>query len=161
MERVVNGDKHAVTRGYFGIGIVGGKSPENVGGLWRSAHALGASMIFTVAFRAPRQATDTSKAARHVPLMQWKDWDTFLAHRPDGCELVAVEQDDGGARTARLLPSFRHPERALYVLGSEDRGLNRAVLADCESMVEIPSSLCLNVATAGSIVLYDRIAKAA
>jgi tRNA G18 (ribose-2'-O)-methylase SpoU len=143
-------------RGYFGVGIVSGKSPENVGGLWRSAHAFGASMIFTVAFRSPRQATDTSKAARHVPLFEWADWDTFLAHRPEGCELVAVEQDAGGARAARMLPDFRHPKRALYLLGSEDRGLNNTVLAACESMVEIPSSLCLNVAT----VMYDRNAKA-
>ena len=147
-------------RGYFGVGIVSSKCPENVGGLWRSAHAFGASMIFTVAFRPPRQPTDTSKAAKHVPLFSWPDWETFMAHRPDGCELVAVEQDQGAARAARMLPDFKHPERALYILGSEDRGLSNAVLADCGSMVEIPSSLCLNVATAGSIVLYDRKAKA-
>lgn len=146
-------------RGYFGVGIVASKCPENVGGLWRSAHALGASMIFTVAFRPPRQPTDTSKAARHVPLFQWPDWETFMAHRPDGCALVAVEQGEGAARASRMLPDFKHPERALYILGSEDRGLSNSVLADCESMVEIPSSLCLNVATAGSIVMYDRAAK--
>jgi tRNA G18 (ribose-2'-O)-methylase SpoU len=147
-------------RGYFGIGIVASKTPENVGGLWRSAHAFGASMIFTVAFRPPRQPTDTSKAARSVPLMQWEDWDTFLAHRPAGCALVAVETDDGmQSRVPYRLPAFPHPERALYVLGAEDRGLDSRMLAACEHMVEIPSALCLNVATAGSIVLYDRIAK--
>ena len=147
-------------RGYFGVGIVSSKTPENVGGLWRSAHAFGASMIFTVAFRPPRQPTDTTKAARHVPLMQWEDWDMFLAHRPADCALVAVETDDGKrARVPYRLPEFSHPERALYVLGAEDRGLSNSQVAACEHLVEIPTTLCLNVATAGSIVMYDRCAK--
>lgn len=146
-------------RGFCGIGIVAGKTPENVGGLWRSAHAFGASLLFTVAFRAPRQATDTSKAARHVPLMCWEDWETFVAHKPEGCELVAVETEDYQGGRPKMLPEFKHPERALYVLGAEDYGLNRAILADCDRVVSIPTSLCLNVASAGTVVLYDRISK--
>lgn len=63
-------------RGYFGIGIVEGKSTENVGGLWRSAHALGASMIFTIGFRPPRQPTDTTCAAGVAHPK------TSAAHRP-------------------------------------------------------------------------------
>lgn len=151
----------SVRRGYFGIGIVAGKTPENVGGLWRSAHAFGAQMIFTVAFRAPRQATDTSDARRHVPLLTWDDWDTFMAHKPDGCELVAVETEDYQGGQPKMLPEFKHPERALYVLGAEDKGLNRAILGDCDRVVSIPTNYCLNVATAGSIVIYDRLAKGA
>lgn len=116
-------------------------------------------MIFTVAFRAPRQATDTSKAAKHVPLMQWEDWETFFAHRPADCELVAIEIDDGTGYAPRKLPDFQHPERAMYILGAEDKGLNRAIIEQCDHMVEIPSALCLNVATTGSIVMYDRRAK--
>jgi tRNA G18 (ribose-2'-O)-methylase SpoU len=151
-----------MSRGYFGIGIVRGKSADNVGGLWRSAHAFGASLIFTVEYRPPREPTDTTRASRHVPLVMFSDLEALMIGRPYGGQLVAVENGDHPER--RLLPEFKHPERALYVLGSEDRGLGPAVLDICAAdggVVEIPSSLCLNVATAGSIVMYDRIAKAA
>ena len=35
---------------FFGIGIQNGKTPENLGVLWRSAQNLGASFIFTIGF---------------------------------------------------------------------------------------------------------------
>lgn len=144
-------------RGYCGIGIVASKSPQNVGGLWRSAHAFDAALIFTVAFRPPRQPTDTTKADRHVPRFEWPDWDTFMDQRPKDCKLVAIEC--GEEYQTKPLVSFNHPERALYVLGAEDYGLNRAIVGACDHVVEIPTRYCLNVATAGSIVLYDRLAK--
>ena len=144
-------------RGYFGVGIVSGKTPDNVGGLWRSAHCFGASLIFTVAFRPPRQPTDTTKAAKHVPLIAYPDIEAFLDAYPEDCDLIAVECGVGG----KPLPAFKHPERALYVLGPEDGSLNKALLDRCNRVVEIPSRYCLNVATAGSLVLYDRIAKEA
>ena len=33
---------------FFGIGIQNGKTPENLGVLWRTAQNLGASFIFTI-----------------------------------------------------------------------------------------------------------------
>lgn len=144
-------------RGYFGIGIEAGKTPDNVGGLWRSAHAFGAASIFTVGHRYPDrcQPTDTTKAWRTVPLLAFADFADLLAHRPRGAEVVGIEQTPD----AKPLGTFRHPERAIYVLGAEDRGLSEAALAGCDWIVEIPTAYCLNVATAGSIVLYDRRAK--
>lgn len=53
--------------GYFGIGIESAKTPANVGGLWRSAHAFGAAFIFTIGARYPRNHQSrraTAKAAR-------------------------------------------------------------------------------------------------
>lgn len=144
-------------RGYFGIGIFKGKSCDNIGGLWRSAHAFGASFIFTVGFRPPRQPTDTTKAAKHVPLFQFEDMAAFLAQQPTDSQLIGVETDD--LATTTPLPRFPHPDRAVYLLGAEDRGLDDYALSVCDRIVSIPSSLCLNVATAGSIVLYDRVAK--
>jgi hypothetical protein len=46
-----------MTSGYFGIGIIGPKTPENVGTLWCTAHALGAAWIFTVGHRYSRRRT--------------------------------------------------------------------------------------------------------
>ena len=56
------------------------------------------------------------------------------------------------------LPAFAHPRRCVYVLGAEDHGLSPAQRAACHRLIVVPGAAhCLNVATAGSIVLYDRI----
>src|SRR4051812_2198702 len=113
-------------RGYFGVGIVGGKSPENLGGLWRSAHAFGADYLFTVGARYPRRCcTDTSDATKHVPLFEFDNFIDFMAGGcPANVEIVGVELTPN----AKPLESFTHPERAVYALGAEDRGLTGDVL---------------------------------
>lgn len=145
-------------RGYAGIGIQAAKNPDNVGGLWRSAHAFDAAFMFTVGHRYPthRQPTDTTDARRHVPLYGHRDVESFLASIPVGAELVGIECGDHLRRRPVPLPNYAHPERAVYVLGAEDRGLDKKLQEACSALVSIPSAYCLNVATAGSIVLYDR-----
>jgi len=44
------------TTNFFGIGIQNGKTPENLGVLWRTAQNLGASFIFTIGKRYANQA---------------------------------------------------------------------------------------------------------
>lgn len=142
-------------RGYFAIGIENCKTWANVGGLWRSAQALGASFIFTVGERYYRHATDTTKAWKSIPLFEYKTLPDFLAMIPRDCSLVGVETSG-----TKSLERFTHPERAIYLLGAEDRGLSEAAMAKCSWVVRIESAYCLNVATTGSIVMYDRISKA-
>ena len=76
--------------------------------------------------------------------------------RQYGALLVAVEM--GG----EPLHSFEHPERAVYLLGSEDNGLPDAVVRACHRHVTLPAvrTESFNVAAAGSILMYDRQAKA-
>jgi tRNA G18 (ribose-2'-O)-methylase SpoU len=50
-----------------------------------------------------------------------------------------------------------HPERGIYILGNETVGLPQEILSRCNNIVKIPTSFSLNVAIAGSIVLYDRM----
>lgn len=143
-------------RGFCAIGIEHSKTPVNVGTLWRSAANMGAAFIFTVGGRYPHQRSDTLKAWRHVPLFDFESVGDLTEHLPFDCRLVGVEL----VPTAKPLPAFKHPERACYLLGAEDRGLSDDALAVCDHLTEIPSTRCLNVAVAGSIVLYDRTAKA-
>lgn len=142
-------------RGFCGIGIVGAKTPLNVGTLWRSAYAMGADYIFTAGRRYPQQAADTVKAYRHVPYFEFDSGEDLLDHLPRGTLTVAVEQH----RRSRRLERFTHPERACYILGAEDGGVPERILQRCHTVVAIPSIYCLNVAVAGSIILYDRNAK--
>ena len=142
-------------RGFYGIGIVGSKTPLNVGTLWRSAGILGASFMFTAGRRYPQQASDTIKAWKHTPMFEFDDTEALFTAIPKGCWPVAVEIDS----RAKPLQSIAHPERACYILGAEDAGIPKSVLDRCPLVVSIPGDHCLNVAVAGSIVLYDRVAK--
>lgn len=143
------------TRGYCGIGVVGPKTAENVGTLWRSAYLMGASFVFVVGHRYRHQPTDAVRATRHVPLWEFPDFGTLRASLPAEATLVAVEE----GVVADDLCGFEHPQRAVYVLGAEDVGLSTEVMDACDAVVSIPSTRSLNVAVAGSIVLYDRVTK--
>ena len=143
-------------RGYFGIGIFHGKTETNIGTLWRSAAILGADFIFTIGRRYKQQCSDTMKAPRHIPLYNYKDYDDFFAHVPYDCPVVAVELSDNSIP----LKKYVHPERCIYLLGAEDYGLPKNILNRCRETVQLIGDYCMNVATAGSIVMYDRAAKA-
>ena len=143
-------------RGFCGIGVYHSKNKDNIGTLWRSAYCFGVDFIFTVGKRYERQITDTVKAPRHIPLFHFKDTRDLKEHLPLGCRLIGVEIVEG----SKGLPTYTHPSTACYLLGAEDAGLSKEALAACHAVVEIPGTVrCLNVASAGSIVLYDRKVK--
>ncbi|HET7448239.1 MAG TPA: TrmH family RNA methyltransferase [Methyloceanibacter sp.] len=102
-------------RGYFAIGIEGISKPINLGNLLRSAHAFGASFVFTIGAdpRALEMRSDTSRAESHVPLYHWPSLAELAL--PRGCSLVGVEILDEAAD----LQSFPQPLPAIYVLGPE------------------------------------------
>lgn len=142
-------------RGFYGIGAVLPKNTLNIGGLFRSAQAFDAAFIFTVNRRYKRESVDTTNTPRHVPLYHYGSWDDFWDHIPYDCVPIAVE-----VHGAIPLPDLIHPRSALYILGPEDGSIPGHVMARCPISVSIPTRWCLNVATAGSIVMYDRAAKA-
>ncbi len=140
-------------RGYFGIGVEGLSKPMNAGNLFRSAHAFGASFVFTVAaeYSVKEARSDTSRTPEHLP---WYSFDRVADLKlPKGCKLVGIELLDEAA----VLPAFHHPQQAAYVLGPERGSLSAEVLARCDAIVRIPTAFCVNVATAGAIVMYDRL----
>lgn len=144
-----------ITRGFFSVGIYHTKHEVNIGTLWRSAVAFGAGWIFTVGNRYDHQSSDTLKAPRHIPLYHYETFQDFNDHRPHDCQLVAIEQSP----SATDIFEFKHPERAIYLLGAEDYGLPELILKGCQALVQIPTPVRLNVAVAGSIVLFDRVSK--
>ena len=118
--------------GFFGIGIVGGKNETNQGTLWRSAWQLGAAFTFTVGARFEKTSADTTKTWTSLPAYAYEDWATFAESQPHAAAWVAVEM--GGTP----LEEFEHPDRAVYVLGSEDNGLPSSVLRACAHHVSLP-----------------------
>lgn len=139
-------------QGYFGIGIQNGKTPENLGVLWRSAQNMGASFIFTIGNRYAKQACDTHKAAGAMPYFHYNTFDEFYEMLPKGAMLVGVELNP----EAVPLETFKHPRRCVYLLGAEDHGLPKAAMEKSHHLVKFSTPKSINVAVAGSIVMYDR-----
>ncbi|MEK9683512.1 MAG: RNA methyltransferase [Rhodospirillaceae bacterium] len=140
-------------RGYFGIGVEGLSKPMNAGNLYRSAHALGASFVFTIAatYKNKLRKSDTSSIDGQVPFYEFEDLGAIQL--PRKCALVGVEITEDAAE----LPSFSHPRCAAYILGMERSGLSSEVVEACDYLVKVPTNFSLNVATAGAIVMYDRL----
>jgi tRNA G18 (ribose-2'-O)-methylase SpoU len=141
-------------RGYFGVGSERISKQMNLGAVMRTAHAFGASFIFTIGSRLKaREAalSDTSKSAEHVPLYEWATIDDMVL--PRKCALIGVELD---ARAVDL-PTFPHPLNAAYLLGPEKGDLSEAAKARCAAIVKIPTRFCVNLSVASAIVMYDRL----
>ncbi len=141
-------------KGYFGIGVEGISKAMNVGTLFRTAHAFGASFVFTVKAQYNRHEgghSDTSDTPRSVPTYHFTGLEDFRL--PQGCRLVGIEITD----EAIELPSFRHPRQAAYILGSEREGLSADMQALCDHVVKIPTRFSVNLGVAGALIMYDRL----
>lgn len=140
-------------RGYFAIGSERISKPMNLGALMRTAHAFGASFVFSVgAARRLKEAevADTSRATSQIPYYQWETLDQMQF--PRGCQLVGVELTPDAVD----LPVFRHPPQAAYILGPEKGSLSAAALSRCVHVIRIPTRFCINLSLAGALVMYDR-----
>ena len=140
---------------YFGIGIENTKTPMNIGTLWRSAELMGASFIFTIGKRYKKQASDTMKSWRKLPLYNYATFDEFYKSLPYDCQLIGVEM----CETSKPIEIFCHPKRCVYLLGAEDNGLTKHAMEKCQYLVQLPGEYSMNVAVAGSIMMFDRFSK--
>lgn len=141
-------------RGFFAIGVSHPKTEHNIGTLLRSAHLYESAFVFTIGRRYRRQCTDTPKTPLHTPLLHFTDAQDLLDHLPHDAPLVGVELDP----RAVPLGEFRHPDRAVYLLGAEDHGLTADERDLCHYLVQIetPRPESMNVATAGTVLLHNR-----
>ena len=146
-------------RGFFMVGVVEPRNTLNIGTLVRAAHVFGATGVFAVGRRFPRDNEAVHDFDRHVPIFYFDDTDHFNSAMPENAEVVIVEMHE----EARSLHNFAHPERAIYLLGSEYVGVLEPFfdLRETTHIVQIPTraTVSLNVAIAGSIVMADRIMK--
>jgi tRNA G18 (ribose-2'-O)-methylase SpoU len=137
---------------FFEIGIYHPKTEENIGTLWRSAYQLGATGIFTIGKSPSRQHSDTEGVWQHIPYRRFDSFDQFHRTIPFGCQIAGVEI--GGTPLGQVI----HPQRCIYLLGSEANGLPQHILNRCHQIISIESvkKASYNVAVAGSLVMYSR-----
>lgn len=138
--------------GFCGIGVFMPKTKENIGTLIRSAKMFGADFVFMIGERYTSQCSAV-KLDNKMPIFYFKDFKTFCECMPPVDYYVCIELTDN----SKKLQEFNHPQKGIYILGSEDSGLPKEILESerCR-FVEIDGDSSLNVAVAGSIVLHDR-----
>ena len=144
-----------INRGFFGIGIENTRGKMNIGTLWRSANLMGATFIFTIGARYKVQPSDTLKTIRHIPLFHYPSFDEFYKFMPYDCLLIGIEL----IPNAIPIKNFIHPQRCIYLLGAEDTGLSEQALEKCDKIVQLPGRYSMNLAVAGSIIMFDRVNK--
>lgn len=141
--------------GYYGVGIEHAKTKFNYWSLFRTAQILDADFLFLIGARFTQHSADTMKSFRHIPVFSYENFNDFNSHRPYDCKLIGVEMVDNAIE----ISGYKHPERAIYLLGAEDHGLTNLAIDNCQELIKLYGERSLNVAVAGSIVLYDRMTK--
>lgn len=137
---------------YFEIGIYNHKFDENIGTLFRTAYQLGASGIFTIGRKYKKDASNTPRAERHIPLRHYENFELFKSSIPKECLLIGVEF--GGTP----LGKFNHPKQCIYLLGNESAGIPSEIIMQCNGLIEIESIRhpSYNVSLSGGLVMYSR-----
>ncbi len=131
---------------------------HNVGSLVRTAHAAAVEEVLLVGEREwNRYAARTAEL--YTEIVHLPDAAALLEHvRARGWNLVAVELDP---RAVNLFEA-EYPPRPCFLLGAELGGVPAELLDAASLIVQIPQwglVPSLNLAVAGSIVIYDHLAK--
>jgi 23S rRNA (guanosine2251-2'-O)-methyltransferase len=131
--------------------------PQNVGAIFRSAAAFGATAIVTTQRHSPEATGALAKAASGalelVPLVSVQNLARGLTALKDNCFLV-VGLDSSGDSDLAALP-LRSP--LALVLGAEGKGLRQLTKEICDHVarIELPGELkSLNVSNAAAVSLY-------
>ncbi len=135
------------------------QDPQNLGTLLRTAEAVGVNGVLLPERRAagvtPVVEKASAGAARLVPIVQVTNLVRALQDmKKAGAWVIGVENEPSA-------PTHDHADLKgplVLVLGSEGRGLGRLVRETCDLLVRLPMRgkvSSLNVAVAGSIVLYE------
>ena len=143
----------------YGVVAINPKFRSNVGAILRVCSAFDAQFFYWSGERAKAELSPKGKIRlpREERMEEYSKV-KFRNHAepllPFAFTPVAVEFGE-----YESLYDFEHPELATYVFGAEDKGIPQSVLRKCHRFVTIPTNHCLNLATAVSIVLYDRKVK--
>ncbi len=142
------------------VALAGVSNAENVGGILRTMAGFGATgLLIDGATCDPfvrRAARVSMGAAFRIPVWRSRDLAADVRRLREECGIRAVAAHLHGERVALQDADLRGA--LLVALGSEADGLPQDVAAACDVAVQIPMSAdwsCLNVGTAGAIVLWE------
>lgn len=142
------------------IVLLNPKYARNVGVAVRVASCYGVSQVWYTGDRVQIDVESGKRLPREERMKGYQDVEYIQCDRPfdqfpRGVIPVAIEVREN----SETLPNFEHPKNAIYVFGPEDGSIPKVHLQHCHRFVVIPTRHCLNLATAVSTVLYDRLLK--
>ena len=141
------------------------RSLNNVGSMFRSADAFRIQHIYLCGITATPPHKDIQKTA--LGSTEAVDWsyakDTLAVVeklQSVNVKVMAIEQ----AENATMLQDFYPNNQSIYALvfGHEVKGINQAVVNQCDGVIEIPqfgTKHSLNIAVSGGVVLWDLFSK--
>ena len=141
------------------------RSLNNVGSIFRSADAFRIQHIYLCGITATPPHKDIQKTA--LGSTEAVDWsyakDTLAVVeklQSVNVKVMAIEQ----AENATVLQDFFPNNQSIYALvfGHEVKGVNQAVVNQCDGVIEIPqfgTKHSLNIAVSGGVVLWDLFSK--
>lgn len=141
------------------------RSLNNVGSMFRSADAFRIQHIYLCGITATPPHKDIQKTA--LGSTEAVDWsyakDTLAVVeklQSVNVKVMAIEQ----AENATVLQDFYPNNQSIYALvfGHEVKGVNQAVVNQCDGVIEIPqygTKHSLNIAVSGGVVLWDLFSK--
>ena len=141
------------------------RSLNNVGSIFRSADAFRIQHIYLCGITATPPHKEIQKTA--LGSTEAVDWsyakDTLAVVeklQSVNVKVMAIEQ----AENATILQDFYPNNQSIYALvfGHEVKGVNQAVVNQCDGVIEIPqfgTKHSLNIAVCGGLVLWDLFSK--
>ncbi|MCX6720473.1 MAG: TrmH family RNA methyltransferase [Candidatus Staskawiczbacteria bacterium] len=152
------------------------RSLENIGSIFRTSDALGATKIFLcgISGKVPAWETGLHKkiaktalgAEKTVPFEYYKDVNRLIDKlKKDKIEVVALEQDlpsrQAGKR-AIIYTEYKSQFPVALILGNEVDGVSKKILKKCDKIIYLPMSgqkESLNVSVAFGVAGYYIINK--
>ena len=141
------------------------RSLNNVGSIFRSADAFRIQHIYLCGITATPPHKDIQKTALgSTEAVDWSYTKDTLAVveklQSVNVKVMAIEQ----AENATVLQDFYPNNQSIYALvfGHEVKGVNQAVVNQCDGIIEIPqygTKHSLNIAVSGGVVLWDLFSK--
>ena len=141
------------------------RSLNNVGSIFRSADAFRIQHIYLCGITATPPHKEIQKTA--LGSTEAVDWsyakDTLAVVeklQSVNVKVMAIEQ----AENATVLQDFYPNNQSIYALvfGHEVKGVNQAVVNQCDGVIEIPqfgTKHSLNIAVSGGVVMWDLFSK--
>ena len=144
------------------------RDPGNAGTVIRTADAAGASAVVFVDDcvdpLSPKVIRSTAGSLFHIPVLRASVADLLAWNREHDGEVLAADVRGTESLTPvplpRLLAEDRKESHAVrsMLFGNEARGLDEAILEDCDGIVSIPiygKAESLNLATSAAVLLYS------
>lgn len=151
---VIKRDIPIDAQGRFFVALDGLADPKNVGGIIRTADAMGAAGVFTSAgsadFYGPKAQRAAMGSAFHIGVAPCDLKSKLVALKNDGVALVVGCLGGGGFSQGY--------GRVCLIIGNEARGVSEEIRSLCDELVEIEISgraESLSAGVAAGIMMYE------